>query len=102
LIGGASLIIGVGAMQTLLGNTPENVGLGLALAAILATSGNYALSRWLARRYAPKVYIDKATGQEIVLRRRDSLFFVPVRYWTYVYAFFAICTVGGAAADLLK
>jgi membrane protein implicated in regulation of membrane protease activity len=102
LIGGAALVIGVGLMQALFGNTPENVGLGLALSAVLATAGNYALSRWLARRYAPRVYIDKATGQEVTLRRRDSLFFVPVRYWTYVFAFFAVCTVAGAAADLLK
>lgn len=102
LIGGASLVIGVGLVQSLSGNAPESVGVGLALAAVLATVANYALARWLARRYAPRVVIDKATGQEVILRRRDSLFFVPVRYWTCVFAFFAACTVAGAAADLLK
>ena len=102
LIGCSALVIGVGLSQSLSGNAPESVSLGLALSAVLATAANFMLSRWLARRYAPRVYIDKATGQEVLFRRRDSLFFVPVRYWTYVFAFFAVCTVGGAAADLLK
>lgn len=36
-----------------------------------------------------RVMIDKASGQEFVLRRQDTLFFVPLRVWP------AIWTVGG-------
>jgi hypothetical protein len=32
----------------------------------------------------PRVVIDKETGNEIILKRTDSLFFVPARFWPFV------------------
>jgi len=44
---------------------------------------------WLIARYYDtrpgKVMIEKDTGREIVVRRNHSLFFLPMRYWTYVF-----------------
>jgi hypothetical protein len=43
----------------------------------------YAVSLWLNR--APgRVMIDKATGEEVVLKKNHSLFFIRVRYWPYI------------------
>ena len=31
-----------------------------------------------------KTLVDPATGQSIVLRKRHSLFFIPMEYWSYI------------------
>jgi len=49
------------------------------LAAVLVT----ALGLYL-RGKGGRVVIDKETGREIVLRRRHTLFFIPIEYWGLV------------------
>jgi hypothetical protein len=44
----------------------------------------YVLARVLKEYDKPKVVIDKESGQEIHLRRGDSLFFIPVGAWPYI------------------
>jgi membrane protein implicated in regulation of membrane protease activity len=43
----------------------------------------YFLSRVLERQQG-RAMIDKATGREVVLKPRHSLFFVPLKYWPYI------------------
>ena len=43
-----------------------------------------ALGWWLRQRPA-RVVIDKATGKELALRRRHSLFFIPLLYWGPIF-----------------
>jgi hypothetical protein len=31
-----------------------------------------------------RVVLDKQTGQEIVLRQRHTLFWIPIKYWTFI------------------
>jgi hypothetical protein len=31
-----------------------------------------------------RAVIDKQTGQEIVLRQRHTLFWIPIKYWTFI------------------
>jgi hypothetical protein len=57
---------------------PKLVGFWLAAAAI------YGIARYFDSRPG-KVVIEKDTGKEIVLRTPHSLFFVPMKYWTYVF-----------------
>lgn len=61
----------------------------LGLSAILITT----LGMYLRRRGA-RVVIDKETGQELVLRSRHSLFFIPMEYWG------GLLIVGGIAFKL--
>lgn len=44
----------------------------------------YGVGRWLDRQPG-RAMIDKATGQEVVLRKKHALFFIPVRYWPYIF-----------------
>jgi hypothetical protein len=62
-----------------------------ALACIFFLTGlaSGALGWWLRTRPA-RVLVDKATGQEVVLRRRHSLFFVPMFYWGPIFFAMAI------------
>ncbi|MGE5516172.1 MAG: hypothetical protein ACM31D_10165 [Bacteroidota bacterium] len=63
----------------------------MGLSALVVT----ALGIYLRRRGA-RVVVDKETGQELVLRSRHTLFFIPMEYWG------AILVVGGIAFKLVK
>ncbi len=52
--------------------------------ALLATAFAFGVAKLLEKRNTPRTVIDKATGQEILLRRGDSFFFIPVRFLPYV------------------
>ncbi|OQZ02748.1 MAG: hypothetical protein B6D34_10310 [Candidatus Brocadia sp. UTAMX1] len=45
----------------------------------------YFVGLWLDRQPG-RAMIDKATDQEVVLRRVHALFFIPVRYWPYIFS----------------
>jgi TRAP-type uncharacterized transport system fused permease subunit len=72
---------------------PESLKTGVL--ALLAAVGTWILSYFLNRREA-RVLVDSATGEKVVLRRGDSLFFLPVRFWPYLIL--AIC----AASIVMK
>ena len=57
---------------------PKLVGLWLAAIA------TFLIARYFDSRPG-KVVIEKDTGREIVLRQSHSLFFVPMKYWAYVF-----------------
>jgi len=68
-----------------------------------ATLGCYGLQRLLAKTDQGRAVVDKATGEELLLKRGDSLFFIPVRWWTVIVATITIVfTVGIAISALLK
>src|SRR6266542_584087 len=58
---------------------PKGVAL-LSAAAAVYFAGRYFNNK------PGRVMIDKATGQEIVLRRVHSLFFIRMEYWAFVLA----------------
>lgn len=51
-----------------------------------------ALGWWLRQRPA-QVVIDKATGEEIVLRKSHSLFFIPMVFWGPIFFAMALYQV---------
>jgi hypothetical protein len=55
------------------------------LGAVLAASLAYGMVKILEKSDKPKIVIEKDTGRELELCRRDSLFFVPVKYWPYIF-----------------
>jgi len=56
----------------------------------LATLACYGVQRLLDSTDRGKVVIDKASGQELILRRGDSLFFIPVKWWTRIVAVLSV------------
>lgn len=82
LIAGASLVGGAFADKALGAGALK--GFGIPLAAFVAAALTYALARWLAKDEG-RVLVDPKTGEQVVLRRGDSFFFIPVRFWTYVF-----------------
>jgi len=60
------------------------VSLGLLVAAVVL---------WpIGRRMnsGGRVLVDKATGQEVILKPRHSLFFIPVQFWSPILAVIAV------------
>jgi hypothetical protein len=58
----------------------ESVGMLLAAALV------YGLHLLVERSNQPRVLVDQATGQEVVLQSKHDLFFVPIKFWPYVLA----------------
>jgi hypothetical protein len=57
---------------------------GLAYSFFLAGVASGVLGWYLQTRPA-RIVIDKKTGREIPLRRRHSLFFIPMFYWGPIF-----------------
>ena len=55
---------------------------------LLAAAANFFTAKKLGSK--TKILIDPETEQEVILERGDSLFFIPMMYWTYVIAGFAV------------
>jgi hypothetical protein len=64
---------------------PAMISVAMLSAAILT----YLLHLLLSRQKG-QVVIDKATGQEIVLGRSHSLFFIPVKWWPVIFLLIAV------------
>ncbi len=58
----------------------------LLLAAILV----FAFDRLFLEKRADKTLMNKETGEDVILRRNDSLFFIPVRFWPYILVGIAV------------
>lgn len=54
--------------------------IGAAVGAAMA----FAVVKILRRFEKPRIVIDKETGKEVELRRGDSLYFIPVRFWPFL------------------
>ncbi|MDR1275914.1 MAG: hypothetical protein LBL72_06000 [Candidatus Accumulibacter sp.] len=44
----------------------------------------------ILRRRKAKVFIDAETGQTVEVKRRDTLFFIPVLFWPVIFAGFGV------------
>ena len=54
--------------------------------ALLIAAGIISLVGYKIRQQPGRVVIDTKTGRELTLKRRDSVFFVPVLYWGPILA----------------
>ena len=69
---------------------PAAGGVGMLLGGIAGAALIWWFDRWLERRNPPRILVDQQTGQQVAYRRRDSFFFVPMRFFPYVYGALAI------------
>ncbi|HEY0203130.1 MAG TPA: hypothetical protein VGC15_03140 [Acetobacteraceae bacterium] len=80
-----TLLVG-GGVTVLFGALLNAAGLGrlagfaLVAGLLAAAAANWWVGRWLNGRPG-RVLLDPATGQQVVLRRRHSLFFIPAQWW---------------------
>lgn len=60
-------------------------GIGLGLAAL----GNWGLWKLIYPKQ-PKILVDPATGQQVVMNPKHGLFFIPAKAWTWIFALLAL------------
>jgi len=87
----AAVIAIAGAVvgQLVLGDR-YGIGLGFLLAAIV----NFLLGRKLNDSSKDQIVVDEKTGERMALKRRSTLFFIPMEWWS-------ILMVGVAVISLL-
>ena len=51
-----------------------------------ATLAVFLTAHLLERTDKGRELLDEKTGQTVVLKRGDSIFFIKVRYWAYIFA----------------
>lgn len=80
--------LGVEAMGAALPEAyrPGGGFIGMLLAAALV----YGLHRLIDAKQPPRVLVDKETGQEMVFKPKHDLFFIPVKYWSFVLIALAV------------
>ncbi len=92
-------VIGIGALllaqlitNAVFGpNTYENnPGPYAGAAMLIAAALTYGLHLLLAPRETPRALVDPQTNQKVTLKRRSTFFFVPIVYWSYVFAIIGI------------
>lgn len=61
------------------GNTWAQAGALLVTAAL-----TFVFDRFFLEKRADITLMNKETGADVVIRKNDSLFFIPVRFWPFV------------------
>jgi hypothetical protein len=70
---------------------PYDRSVGLLFAAFF----NAAFAYWADDPAKGREVVDVKTGRKMILRRRASFFFIPMRYWTYIFVAGAILLLVG-------
>ena len=89
------IMITQGAMEAVTGLKPaqQNHDLMWAFSFTLASLAN-GLFVWKLSKSPKRIVVDKATGEEMELSTMGSLFFIPTKWWTHIFAAVAaICFI---------
>lgn len=97
VIAAAALMLTEFVAETITGDDQfyQQHGWVILIGMLLAAAMTFGLER-LLRRQKGRVVVDKATGEELVLRRKHSLFFLPVKWWPAVFTLLGLAfAIGG-------
>ncbi|SNY90616.1 hypothetical protein SAMN04515647_0787 [Cohaesibacter sp. ES.047] len=72
---------------------PQSNALMPAIVTIFGTVGAYVVMRLLARTDKGRVVIDKESGEEVLLKRGDNFFFIPLRFWFYLMCVLSVISL---------
>ena len=70
-------------VQLALGDKWSTVSWGPSVALIISAILTFGIDKLVFEKMASKNYIDKDTGEEVVLRKNHALFFIPIRFWPW-------------------
>ena len=66
-------------------STDQGTNLAIALAAFLSAIATYPLDRFIMKQRDPQIVVDPKTGQQQLISRKDTLFWIETRYWPYLF-----------------
>jgi len=70
---------------------PPPFGLGFGL--IMAAAGTFFLARQADNPARRRMLVDPVTNEHFVVKDRSSLFFIPLRFWTYILVVLGVLSV---------
>ncbi|PHR59146.1 MAG: hypothetical protein COA43_09855 [Robiginitomaculum sp.] len=76
--------------NTIIGETWSENTWGQAIALLVAAVLTFAFDRFFLAKRADKTLMNKETGEDVIIRKNDSLFFIPVRFWPIVLVAIAV------------
>jgi hypothetical protein len=87
-------LVPLGLIQSALGNAnySSHSGLFSCLFGILAAVAIWFVGRAL-NGVPGRVLVDPATGQQVILRKHNDLFFIPMQWWAVPVGAFAVVTL---------
>ncbi len=78
-----------------IGQPGAGIGIGLLLAALM----NWGIWKLIYPKQ-PKILVDPATGQQVIIKPNHSLFFIPAKAWTWILMVLAVPMIFvGKASD---
>jgi hypothetical protein len=84
LAGIVGLVLGM-LISTAMGLGTAGIGIGCIIAAL----ANWGLCKMMYNK-PPRILIDSATGQPVILKAKHSLFYIPAKAWTWLFAILAV------------
>ena len=75
-------------LQSITGSEAAYHSYGMPIALLISAALIYFLGKRL--NGVTKTYIDKKTGEEIIIKKNHSLFFIPMEYWGHIVAVIAV------------
>jgi hypothetical protein len=70
---------------------PPPFGLGFGL--IMAAAGTFFLARHADNPAKQRMLVDPVTNEHFIVKDGSSLFFIPLRFWTYILAVLGIFAI---------
>lgn len=72
----------------------QEVNFAIALAAFLSAIAIYPFDRFFMKQRDPQIQVVPKTGQQQLVSRKDTLFWIETRYWTYLFLALAAVMLG--------
>lgn len=85
-------VVGI-AVSTVLFSALGLSGVGPGFGFILAAIANWGLWKLIYPKN-PKILIDPSNGQQVVIKPRHGLFFIPAKAWTWIFGLLALPVLG--------
>lgn len=69
---------------------PTVYGLACLIGGIVGAVGLYFFDAWMEKRNPPQTLVDPNTGQQVQFKRNDKFFFIPIKFFPYLFALNAV------------
>lgn len=79
------IFVGKYIQQQFFGSFTTLPNLGLCIGLWLGAGLLYGIDRLIQRANPPRAFIDKESGREIIAQARHDLFYISMKYWTFIF-----------------
>lgn len=89
MLGGLGVGLISGALESTNMATLLQTGITLIVFGLVSAGINYLFCKYFISK-EKRVFVDEQTLQQVEVKDRSALFFIPNRIWTYIYGIFFV------------